>query len=87
MHWGEKGLLIMACDPATLIQQSSCFQCIVSQGMQPYVEIVLLCAIRDGTVISTDPQDLITQASCLLGCIPPGAVNAVKLALLCDIMT
>jgi hypothetical protein len=77
----------MACDPATLISQSSCFDCLVSTGLAPYVEIVLLCAIRDGTVISTDPQALITQASCLLGCIPPGALAAVKLAILCDILT
>ena len=76
----------MACDPATLIQQSSCYQCLVTGGMLQAVEVVLLCAIRDGETISTDPQDLISQANCILACIPPGAMSAVKLAILCDII-
>jgi len=50
------------------------------------VEILLLCAIRDGETLSCDPQALITQASCILGCIPPGMMPAVKLAILCDIV-
>jgi hypothetical protein len=77
----------MACDPATLLQQSTCFQCINSGLLFAAVEIVILCAIRDGETVPTDPQALISQANCILACIPPGAMSAVKLAILCDIMT
>lgn len=51
----------------------------------PAVEIVLLCAIRDGTALSCDPQALVAQASCIRSCIPQGMMSAVKLSLLCQI--
>ena len=76
----------MPCDTALLLAQSSCYQCNYSGLMFDAVEIVLLCAIRDGETISCDPQALITQASCILGCIPAGMMGAVKLAILCDIV-
>lgn len=76
----------MACDPNTLLEQAKCFQCNLTPGMFAAVEIVLLCALRDGTPLSCDPQTLITEASCILGCIPPGMMSAVKIALLCEIV-
>lgn len=76
----------MACDPQALLDQAKCFQCFLTGDLFPAVEIVLLCAIRDGTAISTDPQDLITQASCIRSCIPLGMMSAVKAAILCDIL-
>lgn len=76
----------MACDPAVLLEQSKCFQCFITGNMAMAVEIVILCAMRDGETIPTDPQELISQASCILACIPVGAMSAVKLAILCDIM-
>lgn len=76
----------MACDTALLLEQSKCYQCNMSGLMFDAVEIILLCAIRDGETPSCDPQALITQASCILGCIPPGMMYAVKLAILCDIV-
>ncbi len=75
----------MACDPNTLLDQAKCYQCVMTSGLYPAVEIVLLCAIRDGTTLPCDPQALITEASCISACIPPGMMSAVKLALLCDI--
>ena len=75
----------MACDPNTLIAAAKCFECNISGLMYDAVEIVLLCAIRDGTASSCDPQTLVTQASCIIGCIPPGMMPAVKLSLLCEI--
>ena len=75
----------MACDPNTLISQSKCFECLLSGNMIPAVEIVMLCAIRDGETVSTDPQTLLSQASCIMACIPIGMMPAVKLSLLCDI--
>jgi hypothetical protein len=75
----------MACDPATLTQQSACFQCLVSGNLIVATEIVLLCALRDGETIPTDPQALVSQAGCILDCIPTGLLPAVKLAILCDI--
>jgi len=75
----------MACDTNTLLEQAKCFQCVMTGDLFPAVEIVLLCAIRDGTALTCDPQALVTQASCIRGCIPPGMMSAVKLALLCEI--
>jgi len=75
----------MACDVAAIIEQAKCFQCFMTGDLFPAVEIVLLCAIRDGTVTTCDPQELVAQASCIRGCIPPGMMGAVKLSLLCDI--
>lgn len=77
----------MSCDPQTLIDQAKCFQCLLTGDLFPAVEIVLLCAIRDGTPISSDPQDLITQATCIRTCIPLGMMSAVKASILCDILT
>ena len=76
----------MACDPQTLVAQASCFNCVVTSGLADAVEIVLLCAWRDGTILSCNPQSLVTQASCIFACIPPGMMGAVKLAILCDLM-
>lgn len=75
----------MTCDPNTLLAQAKCYDCNLSPGMFAAVEIVLLCAIRDGTAIDCDAQSLLTQASCILSCIPPGMMPSVKLAILCDI--
>jgi len=75
----------MACDPNTLLEQAKCYQCVMTAGMFSAVEIVLLCAIRDGVPLPCDPQALVTEASCIQACIPPGMMSAVKLALLCDI--
>jgi hypothetical protein len=75
----------MACDPNTLLAQAKCYDCNLSPGMYAAMEIVLLCAIRDGTTLACDPQTLLTQANCILTCIPPGMMGAVKVALLCDI--
>jgi hypothetical protein len=75
----------MACDPNTLLDQAKCFQCIMSGDLLLSVEIVMLCAIRDGTFIDCDPQALISQATCIRACIPFGMLSAVKLSLLCQI--
>lgn len=77
----------MACDINTLLAQAKCYQCVMVGDLYPAVEIVLLCAMRDGTELPCDPQTLVAQASCIRGCIPPGMMAAVKLALLCDIAT
>lgn len=76
----------MACDPNTLMAQARCFQCIGTGDLIDAVEIVLLCAIRDGTPMTCDPQALIALASCIHGCIPIGMMQAVKAAILCDIL-
>lgn len=65
--------------------QAKCYDCMYQPGMAAAVEIVLLCAIRDGTAISCDPQALIAQANCIMRCIPIGMLPAVKIALLCQI--
>lgn len=75
----------MACDPNTLIDQAKCYYCTLTGDLYPAVEIVLLCAWRDGTLLSCDPQSLISQASCIRSCIPLGMMPAVKAAILCDI--
>ena len=75
----------MACDPNTLLEQAKCYQCLMVGDLFPAVEIVLLCAIRDGTTIACDPQTLVTQANCIRACIPRGMMSAVKISLLCQI--
>lgn len=75
----------MACDPNTLLDQAKCYQCLLTGDLFPAVEIVLLCAWRDGTILSCDPQILVAQASCIRSCIPLGMMAAVKTAILCDI--
>lgn len=75
----------MACDPAQLLEDSKCFQCNLSGALFDAVEIVLLCAIRDGDVMACDPSSLAEDAKCILTCIPQGQMQAVKLAVLCDV--
>lgn len=75
----------MACDPNTLLAQAKCYQCLLTGDLFPAVEIVLLCAWRDGTPLSCDPQSLVAQASCIHSCIPLGMMPAIKAAILCDI--
>lgn len=75
----------MACDPNTLLAQARCYQCLLTGDLFSSVEIVLLCAWRDGETLSCDPQALVAQASCIRSCIPPGMMQAVKTAILCDI--
>jgi hypothetical protein len=75
----------MACDPQILLADANCYDCMITGRMRDAVEIVLLCAIRDRTVIPITPQALIDQANCIFTCIPPGAMSAVKISLLCQI--
>jgi hypothetical protein len=75
----------MACDPNTLLEQAKCLDCSLTGALLPAVEIVLLCAIRDGTTLSCDPQALASQANCIRACIPLGMMPAVRLAILCQI--
>lgn len=74
----------MACDPNTLIEQAKCYECALTGDMYLAVEIILLCAIRDGTPLTCSPQALVSLASCIR-CIPIGMMQAVKTSLLCDI--
>lgn len=78
----------MACDPQTLLTNAECFQCYGYGSMLDAMEVVLLCAIRDGnTSMACDPQSLLSEANCLiceLGPIP-GAFQAVRISLLCQI--
>ena len=76
----------MACDPNVLVEQAKCFQCALTGDLFAAVDILLLCAIRDGTGLSCDPQALAAQASCIRACIPTGMLAAVKLSLLCQIV-
>ena len=75
----------MACDAQALLAAAKCFECKYQGLMYDAVEVVLLCAIRDGESPDCDPDALLAEASCLLCTIPPGAFPAVKLSLLCDI--
>lgn len=75
----------MACDPNTLMEAAKCFERCFTGDMYPAAEIVLLCAILDGTTPSCDPAALAIQASCIRNCIPLGMMPAVKLYLLCQI--
>ena len=75
----------MACDIPALLERSKCFPCNLSGSIFSGAELVLLCAIRDGTAGSCDPQTLVAQATCVAECIPPGMMPFVKLAILCDL--
>lgn len=76
----------MACDPATLIAAAKCWFSCGDRAQNDAIEIVFLCAIRDGdTSIVCDPATLQAQAQCILQCIPQGMMAAVKLGLLCSI--
>ncbi len=78
----------MACDPDALLDQAKCHLCLIPPGMMETVEVVLLCAIRDGNIIGCEPQELIDQSFCLwckLGPIP-GAIGALKVSILCDLV-
>jgi len=78
----------MACDPNQLLEDSKCFSCKYDSLGHLYsaVEILLLCAIRDGDNLPCDPDYLAKQAKCIISCIPPGAMQAVKIKILCDIL-
>ncbi len=77
----------MACDPQTLIEGARCFDCFGSNGvLLDAMEIVLLCAIRDGdTSMACDPQTLVSQSNCIIQCVPLGMMQAVRIYLLCQI--
>lgn len=76
----------MSCDAQALADSINCLQATIWPQLGEAVEIVLLCAILDGTPMSScDPQYLIEQAKCIYATIPPGAMQAVKLSLLCQI--
>ena len=75
----------MSCDPQELLSDAKCFQCNLDGILFDAVEVVLLCAIRDGTSVECDSNWLISQAACLLCTIPVGAFAAIKLSILCEI--
>src|SRR4030095_10575820 len=75
----------MPCDTSALLAQAKCLECNFSGAMFDAASIVMLCAIRDGTVPSCNPQTLLTSANCILNCIPAGQMPAVNLSLLCGI--
>lgn len=77
----------MACDPAALLADAQCWFSCSSAGLNDAMEVMLLCALRDGdTTMACDPQSLMTEAHCLSSCIPQGMMGAVKLGLLCQIV-
>jgi hypothetical protein len=77
----------MACDPQELISGARCFECFGGNGvLLDAMEIVMLCAIRDGdTSMACDPQTLVSQSDCIIQCVPLGMMQAVKIYLLCQI--
>ena len=76
----------MPCDVQALVTAAACDLCSIPAGLVDYVELALLCAIRDGdTTMACDPQTLVSEANCLSCSIPVGLVKFVKLALLCEI--
>jgi hypothetical protein len=79
------GILNMACDPNTLLEQAKCLDCNMTGAMYGAVEIALLCAIRDHSPTPCDPATLLTNARCLMTCIPTGMMPSVKISLLCQI--
>jgi hypothetical protein len=67
----------MPCDSATLLASAQCFFACGDRALEDALEIVLLCAIRDGdTELACDPSALVAEAQCLLHCIPQGASGA-----------
>lgn len=76
----------MACAAQSIINAAVCDLCSIPVGMVDYVELALLCALRDGDTVACDPQSLINEANCLLCQIPAGAVGYAKLGILCDIL-
>jgi hypothetical protein len=78
----------MDCDPQTLVNDARCFQQCDVGAMFDAIEIVLLCAIRDGGAsMACDPQTLMNQANCILCTVPVGMFAAIKISLLCQIAT
>ena len=78
----------MACDADQLLEDAKCYLCLIPAGYMDAVELVLLCALRDGETLDCDPQSLINEANCIwckLGAIP-GAMQAAKIAVMCDIL-
>lgn len=79
----------MSCDANTLVSSAtaSAFLQQIPGYMLEAVEVLLLCAIRDGTPLSCDPNTLMQQANCLMQCIPIGMMPAVKLSILCTMVS
>lgn len=76
----------MPCDAQELLDAIPCDLCRIPVGLVDYVELVLLCAIRDGdSSMACDAQSLLDEANCLMCRISPGQVRYAKLGILCDI--
>lgn len=67
------------CDPNTLVQAASCFDCIPA-NMQPAVQTYLLLQISG---LSLTPAQLLTAAKCMV-CLD-GSQEAAQNYLLCQI--
>lgn len=78
----------MACDPAELLNDATCYLACVPAGLAPWAEIALLCAVRDAdTSVCASVQAVVDAARCLECAIPLGMTPYVKMAILCDIIS
>jgi hypothetical protein len=72
------------CDPSTLANAATCFDCDIPPGQQLAVQTYLLAVIAGG---SLDPTTLANAARCFQDCIPKGQQLAVQNYLLCQILS
>lgn len=74
----------MACDPQSLLT-AGCGLNAIDHGLRPFVNIVLLCNIMNGTTLACDANTLMDQAKCLKS-LSHDERDLVELVLLCNIM-
>lgn len=75
----------ISCDPATVVKNAACFQC-VSRDMQVPVELYLLAVTANGLnpTIPTDPK-LLEQAAAAFRAVPKEMREPLRLYLECQI--
>jgi hypothetical protein len=73
----------IACDAPTLVANSACYQCQISDGMKLPVLIALGVQIAG---VNPDPAYLVSQAACLECSIPPSMELPALIALACNIL-
>lgn len=59
-------------DPQTIIDASSCYQCIINQGMFLPVLLYIISQTADSQLVSNDPATLVNDARCFSCVIPRG---------------
>jgi hypothetical protein len=78
----------VACDPATLVSASTCFNCVEPRTLEA-IKTYLLCQILQNyePTMACDPKSLAAASACFNCISDPRIFAAIQTQLLCNILT